>query len=371
MAKFVLIFFFILSLASYCDTDAISTTYVTVKCRYCNGTGEVKKRDSQVNRLGSKYKRCYHCQGKGRVVIKKEVPVKTVKKNKPVKTLDKLPPELQEIKKEYRAALRKLRALIAKRRFTGGVVMPKLEEKIKLAEKEVNKIRQKEQAYYNKQKKEVTQKKEGSKDITDLSPEELWNNSGGEVMKNNVTFTTAQLEENKSLQAFKDINFEDSIEVVIYKIKQHKDISFNNVPPSKKYIFCDSQFAGSPCEIYFAFNDTYKLVKINISLPEQSASYYNTSIKDNWQKLHDIAVARFGKPNSFFGFPSLFRNNQGYVQYGSKWGLKYKTVSTGICCSDYKYYPILMITYIKHVIQELEKEEAQKAAAKAKAVKAL
>jgi hypothetical protein len=333
-------------------------------CLSCDGEGKLKNRNYKENRLGSfKYIICPYCKGKGKIDVHN-----ITHTAKPEKTKPKPPPlplSLQKLKKQYRAALRKYRALVTKRRFTGGVVMPTLESKITTAKKEAVQLQTTYREELKKQKAIQVLKIAKTQAV---EPKRII-----KAQKQIKVVMQKELNKNNDKQAFKNFNFEDSTKIIIYKIKQHKDIKFKYSTVSEKsdYIFCDSRFAGIPCVIYFKFNNEFKLVKMNISLPEQSASYYDNSIKDNWQKLHDIVASKYGKPTIFYGFPSFFKHDPDYVQYASKWDLKYKIIATGVSCSEYKYQPGLIITYKKHVIADQKKQAAINAANKAKAASAL
>lgn len=112
------------------DTTASQVQEIKDKCKKCNDKGFITNPNyNQVSPNSPQYITCPLCKKDKITSLKNSKDIPNNKFN-----------DIKSLKIQYQNSLKKYRLLVAKRQYTGGVTMPKLEDKINLAQAECTRL---------------------------------------------------------------------------------------------------------------------------------------------------------------------------------------------------------------------------------------
>jgi hypothetical protein len=176
--------------------------------------------------------------------------------------------------------------------------------------------------------------------------------------------------EAENRKAFEQLNFGDSTETIRRKIRASKLLQpINNEFPETGRL--SGQFLlSSGVELFPAYFLTLddKLAEIQFRSFSRNASFYNTDIKNSWQTLRKMVIAKYGEPNKSIGYLDFSSLENGYWKGTDTWSFDQKIIRLGIVEVDSTYHCELHISSkvflqkVKNSELELEKEAIDKAA---------
>lgn len=81
---------------------------------------------------------------------------------------------------------------------------------------------------------------------------------------------------------------------------------------------------------YLFFNDD-KLYQMDIvSRSYRTASYYDTTVKDDVENLRAIIESAYGRPTHNYGYPSFLKMKESYTTYAYVWEIGTKRITIGV-----------------------------------------
>jgi len=155
-----------------------------------------------------------------------------------------------------------------------------------------------------------------------------------------------------NIKAYRSLEFGDPPKVVEEKIEEKDEgIKLNSIGIPKVEI------AGNS---YTLFVDYYKdkLYRVGFDGEKYSASYFDTTIKDERNKLVKVIKNQYGDP-TYTDDLSVLDMSADYITWSHVWELDKKKIYIGIGQTKMKYYTGMQIDYIP-LLNEKEKGENEK-----------
>lgn len=178
------------------------------------------------------------------------------------------------------------------------------------------------------------------------------------------------------IRAYRDINFGDSAAVVAQKVFDDTSIRtpleaytadsrtlgrFTQQIADRNAFYVD--IGGIKYDVTFVFNDN-KLYRIRFISALESASYFDTRVKQSRDNLVDVITRAHGRPTTTTNL-SFFDMQAGYIKWSHVWrtnseGVAYKI---GIGEGGYEYYASLwiewswMVDFIAQAEQDLKNNQ--------------
>ena len=153
-----------------------------------------------------------------------------------------------------------------------------------------------------------------------------------------------------ALRAYDTLNFGDSKEAVIGKLKQSTKLKpYDTESIRAKPDEIDGAYYldvnGEAFKAYFTFYKS-ELAEVAFCSPPADIFAYNGRVEVAWKAIRDLAVLRFGEPAKSWGFPDSLKvmRAQGAQFLSDKWDIDGKEVTVGVSCGKHTYNPQLTVS---------------------------
>jgi hypothetical protein len=107
------------------------------------------------------------------------------------------------------------------------------------------------------------------------------------------------------------------------------------------------------------FNGKKGLYQLDIAAESQSASYYDTRVRDDMDNLVDIITSKYGQPNWSASYPDFLDMQAGLIHFCRNWYIGDKKIQIGVGEREATYYAICRI-YSDRMTSEIEDNQAEK-----------